>query len=344
MNVEQWMKQWLETYVKPTNKPKTYSCYDDTIRRIIVNWPELSESDLADPKELAIQQFINRMADNFAKSTLNDIRVVFRRSYDAAIRNDLCSSNPAEYITLPINARQKIVQALTFEEQTTLEAFAHKDILGHIVIFFLRTGLRASELMNLKWTDYDADQQQITIRNSKTRAGQRIVPLIPAADSIIQNQPRINECIFTSTVGTSVTSTVLKKLAIRMREATGIPFITTHVYRHCFATRLVEKGVDYKALSNLLGHTDVAFTLQQYVTAETEFLHRQISLLEGGSQKNRYIDQSAILSPSIMTELKHINDRIDFLITEVQRNKIRPTQVQTSFAIPNKIGHQDVAV
>jgi integrase len=56
--------------------------------------------------------------------------------------------------------------------------------------------------------------------------------------------------------------------------------ITTHAYRHSFATRMVEKKANYKALSTILGHSNVAFTIYQYTDAETKFLLEQIALLE----------------------------------------------------------------
>lgn len=60
--------------------------------------------------------------------------------------------------------------------------------------------------------------------------------------------------------------------------------MTIHVLRHTFATRLVEQKADYKALSKLLGHTSVAFTLQRYVTLDIEFLRDQVMLLSQGEK------------------------------------------------------------
>ena len=72
----------------------------------------------------------------------------------------------------------------------------------------------------------------------------------------------------------------MKKLYERIRKQTGIDIVTNHVYRHSFATRLVEKGADHKAISKLLGHANVAFTIHQYADAEDDFVREQISVLE----------------------------------------------------------------
>ena len=208
------------------------------------------------------------------------------QSFKAAVQNDLCEKNPIVHISIPKNASQKYVRPLTQEEQVLVESIAKQDPLGHIVFFFLYTGLRSNELCSLTWQDYDCEKETITIRKSKTKAGIRIVPLIPEAKSIIEHLPHNGDHLFSSTRNGPVTESVLKKLYMRMRKKTGIKFITNHVYRHSFATRLVELGVEYKALSKLLGHTDVAFTLRQYADAEDKFLRQQINLLHRKDLRN----------------------------------------------------------
>jgi len=200
------------------------------------------------------------------------------RSYKTAVRNHLCNENPAVDLILP-ESSEKIVRALTQDEQKKVEEAASSDKLGFIVCFLLNTGLRAGDLINLKWDDYNRDREEIYVRSSKTRAGIRVVPLLPVAKIIIESQPHHCEYVFTSTRQTHVTKTVLKKLYERMRKKTGLAFLTNRVYRHSFATRAVESGIDYKALSVIMGHTNVAFTLNRYTNAENDFLRKQIYLL-----------------------------------------------------------------
>ncbi|QKN23699.1 MULTISPECIES: tyrosine-type recombinase/integrase [Caproicibacterium] len=67
---------------------------------------------------------------------------------------------------------------------------------------------------------------------------------------------------------------------MRLRRETGINFLTTHVYRHTFATRALEDGMNVKALSKILGHTNVAFTMQRYCSPDIEFLQEQTDMLD----------------------------------------------------------------
>lgn len=138
--------------------------------------------------------------------------------------------------------------------------------------------------MALKWEDYfESDGiSAIRIRNSKTKAGDRIVPLTQKAKKILLRQKRVSEYIFTSTRGTPLTKTVLRKLYERIRKKTGLNFISNHTYRHAFATRMIEHSADYKALSTLMGHTDVAFTLNRYPRMHLDFLTQQMNLISEG--------------------------------------------------------------
>ncbi len=72
----------------------------------------------------------------------------------------------------------------------------------------------------------------------------------------------------------------LSKSCMTLRKKTGIQFLTTHVYRHTFATCALEYGINVKALSKILGHTDVAFTMQRYCSPDVDFLREQMDMID----------------------------------------------------------------
>lgn len=172
------------------------------------------------------------------------------------------------------------MEALTPEEQERVEAACRSLPLGHLIIFLDLTGLRRGELINLKWEDYDAEEGTIIIRKSKTDAGVRVIPLLPEAQEIIEQQPRWEEHIFLNTKGNPLTGTSMKRLYEHLRKLTGIQTLTNHVCRHNFATRMLEHDADIKSISKILGHTDVAFTLQRYTTTDLDHLRREIQKLK----------------------------------------------------------------
>lgn len=143
--------------------------------------------------------------------------------------------------------------------------------------FSCAPGLRAEEFCNLQWNDYNAKKQIIYVRKSKTEAGIRPVPLVKETQQIllVQHKSRFDNHIFHCSNGNPISISSLEKLYLRLRRLTGIPFITTHVYRHTFATRALEDGMNVKALSQILGHTDVAFTIKRYCSPDVAFLREQ---------------------------------------------------------------------
>lgn len=288
VSVMGWIEKWLNTYVKPNLASKTYSSYNAVTGILKTYFPELRDLPIDKFNTLHAQSIINSLADKFAKSTLCTLRVVFHESYYYAESIPSLHVHQLGKLMIPKSAKVKKVRAMTRLEQEAVESAADTALLGHIAIFFLRTGLRASELCNLDWEDYNSHNQTIKVRKSKTAAGIRFVPLCEDAQEILISQRRSSSdnAIFHSSTGNPVTQTVLQKLALRLRKESGVQFLTTHVYRHTFATRALEDGMNVKALSRILGHTDVAFTMQRYCTPDTNFLREQMDMLDR-VRKNR---------------------------------------------------------
>ena len=64
------------------------------------------------------------------------------------------------------------------------------------------------------------------------------------------------------------------------REAVLLPRITSHILRHTFGTRMMEKGVNVKAMQTILGHKDIQTTLDIYTDAQSEFTKNEIGKME----------------------------------------------------------------
>ncbi len=275
--VYDWLENWLEVYAKPTVKQPTYLTYWYSIVHIK---SFLSDKPLKDVKEIDCQRILNNMAiRKYAKSTIIKVKILLKRAFYVAVRNDYITKNVAEQLTIP-QASVKRVVCLTQEEQVIVENACKVTLYGDFALFMLNTGLRSREMRELKWSDYSEDDMEFKVVNSKTAAGVRTIPLIRISNEIIKKQPRINEYIFNNSRGFPVSVQVLKRLYERLQKITGIKKINNHIYRHSFATRALERGMNYKVLSEILGHTDIAFTLKIYTHIQIQFLHEQMKLME----------------------------------------------------------------
>ncbi len=279
MKLYELMDLWLENEVRHTKARKTYLCYSACSKQIR-NF-DTCFKNIKDVSNIEIQQLLFSL-NGYSKSTIHNTRIVINSCFKYAVINKLIDTNNIGNLKIPKNASVKVVEALTKRQQDRIEEIAENDMLGHIVIFLLRTGLRVEEMSNLKWVDFNNKCNTIKVTKSKTPTGIRELPLSKGARFIIEYCRKNNksEYIFLNSKGDKISYSSIQKLFARLKKESGILWFTPHVCRHSFATRMVERGVSIKALSELLGHKDVAFTLKRYATADIDFLRKQISLID----------------------------------------------------------------
>ena len=139
------------------------------------------------------------------------------------------------------------------------------------------TGLRVSELVNLKPSDLDLELGFIKIfgKGSKERA----VPLGLTAIAWIKRylacrerlspSGKVSKTLFVSDQGGSLSRQAAWRLIVSLGERAGIGHITPHLLRHSFATHLLENGADLRSVQMMLGHSDISTTqIYTHITNE----------------------------------------------------------------------------
>ena len=128
----------------------------------------------------------------------------------------------------------------------------------------------------------------------KTRAGRRTIPLsekmqdLLATQRLIQLETRLaqgpawnaNDLVFCSDIGTPYEGRNLCRALHRTLEAAGLEQMGVHALRHTFATRAIESGMDVRTLSEILGHTKVALTLQLYAHSSMETKQKEVAKMD----------------------------------------------------------------
>ena len=182
---------------------------------------------------------------------------------------------------------QKEMRVFSREEQSKLVTYLKNDIdvykLG--VLIALCTGIRVGELCALRWSDIedncikirrtmlrlqkkDGKGTEIYIGPPKTKKSIRTIPVLSGMVNILldfKEQSAPDSYVLSSPGYPLVEPRVMQyKFQQHLKELKidGAPF---HTLRHTFATRAVEAGIDIKALSELLGHSNVQTTLNRYV-------------------------------------------------------------------------------
>ena len=128
------------------------------------------------------------------------------------------------------------------------------------------TGMRVSELINLKITDVNLTMNYILCRDVSK---ERVIPIENVAKMALENYIKsVRESIshgsmflFTNMKGQPMTRQGFWKLIKSYAAKAGIDKdITPHMIRHSFASHLVSNGADLKAVQEMLGHSDISTT------------------------------------------------------------------------------------
>jgi len=137
-------------------------------------------------------------------------------------------------------------------------------------------GLRISEALNLKRKDITgADAITVTGKGNKAR----MVPLLPQVAKLIEDYIALcpadlpgDGALFVGARGGSLSPRIVQLTVARLRGALGLPdSATPHALRHSFATHLLARGGDLRAIQELLGHASLS-TTQIYTAVDAERL------------------------------------------------------------------------
>jgi len=138
------------------------------------------------------------------------------------------------------------------------------------------SGLRVSEALGLKRGDFtSADAMTVMGKGRK----QRMVPVLPQVQKLIADYLALCPCemppdgpLFVGAKGGPLSPRVVQLTMARIRGALGLPdSATPHALRHSFATHLLARGGDLRAIQELLGHASLS-TTQIYTEVDAERL------------------------------------------------------------------------
>ena len=132
------------------------------------------------------------------------------------------------------------------------------------------TGLRVSELVAIRAADLHIDAQYLTCVGKGNK--ERLVPIGDQATAWVQRyegevrralaagRPRPSPRLFLNARGGPLSRVGLWKILKNHARRAGLPAVSPHVLRHSFATHLLERGADLRAIQTMLGHADLSTT------------------------------------------------------------------------------------
>jgi site-specific recombinase XerD len=230
--------------------------------------------DWNNPKKLErldIVAFMNRLAGLKRTGTTRARKLASIRHFLKFLKeNGVIAGNPAETV---IRARKEEkdptvlfkneYKALLFEAQGNSRDYA-------ILLTFLKSGIRESELAALEIGDIDFLHDELTVREGKGKK-ERTIPLMPElkralkrylADRDRQDNIVDEETLFLARNGTSLNPSSIRKLVKKYYTKAGVRKSGVHTLRHTFSAHNVNNGMPIADLQRVLGHKKKETTLK----------------------------------------------------------------------------------
>jgi integrase len=177
------------------------------------------------------------------------------------------------------NAEVRAREYLTGEEVDRLIAAAGDNRSAHrdatMVLVAYRHGLRAAELVALRWDAVDFTHGQVHISRAKN-GSPSVHPLagveLRALRRLKRDQEPPSSFVFTSERGAPFTTAGFRKMVARLGKAAGFDFpVHPHQLRHACGFQLANQGTDTRTLQAYLGHRNIQHTVRYTELAPTRF-------------------------------------------------------------------------
>ncbi len=292
-NLQTWINRFLD-YIRVERNLSHHTVQAYTID--LNKYHEfLKGRDLTNPEGVQTEDVVaflgslhkQGLANRSISRTLSTVRTFHR----FLMAEGLTTADPAESVRPPKQERRlptvlephEVERLLMQPDVSTIRGIRDRAILE----FLYATGVRVSELINLKQSDLFFDEGFVRIfgKGSKER-------LVPIGDEAIHWTVRYQREVrplyakphlSADTVFVTPRGLVMSRVAVwrilkeHARKANITKNVTPHTLRHSFATHLIQGGADLRAVQEMLGHADIA-TTQIYTHVDRDYLrevHRQ---------------------------------------------------------------------
>lgn len=301
-----YMREWLEHYVKDKLRINTYKTYKVSIENHAI--PYFGNISIKDIKPFMYQKFIDSLTENnLSTETARRVHNVCFQAFKRAVINHQLENNPAANVHI----KKKQVKKLKFLEPAYLKTFYPQVYLrgetyGIFFEFLFESGARKGEAAGLQWSAIDWTTDTIFIENTldfqpddpeelfgpvKKESSVRAVKMRESymeklKDHLIyqsQRRLRLEEAyrhdlnlVFCRDDGTPLPKSTLYNVFKACLGKIGAPALPIHSTRHTHAVMLLEAGADMKYVQERLGHKNYQVTADIYSHVSKKMEERSI--------------------------------------------------------------------
>ena len=263
------LRSFLDSlYIEKGLSKNTVSSYKNDISSFS-SWCDKEHLDRLKITDLNLNNYIsNLFSTGLKSSSINRKISSIKHFYLFLLKKKVIKNSPADEITtpkqekyLPTSMSEDEVESLLGSPKSSIKIERRDKAMIEILY---ATGMRISELVNLKLTDIDFNRSVLKVFGKGSK--ERLVPYgEKAAEALriyLEDRKKLDsKDVFLSNRGAKITRGAFwQRIKIYIKRENLKSSISPHTLRHAFATHLLNRGADLRSVQILLGHSDLSTT------------------------------------------------------------------------------------
>lgn len=271
------MEKTIESFLKYLTQERRYSkktveAYQEDLKTYyrFLDEKKISYQNITNDEIRRFLKYLN--SKKYSKNTISRLLSTLRHYYNYLITQKIVFKNPFKVIRNP-KKDKRMPNFLQYDELekiiNSIELTDEFNIRNRLIIELLyATGLRVSELSNLKIADFNFKTKEIRVIGKGSK--ERIVFFGEYANEVLllylkEARPKLskqsNEYLLLNKNGTKLSTRGIELVIEKVIKELSIKHhISPHTIRHTFATDLLNNGADLKSVQELLGHSSLSTT------------------------------------------------------------------------------------
>ncbi|HLS07741.1 site-specific integrase [Lentibacillus sp.] len=293
ITLKNYLTEWLEVFAKQNVRKSTFKGYTSAIYSRLI--PKFGFIRIKEIKPPMLLKYYNELSEEgITPEYINYLHTILKHSLDTAVTWGYIKNNPVLKVSPPPRKRKQmdtwsVDECRFFLKYTKEHAKHHKYMLYFLAIF---TGMRRGELLGLKWSDVNFENNTISVSRSlyyvpdegivthepKTLHSIRSISI---SDEVLNRLREYQTCqkekmlltgnhlsdshfIISPSAGSPLNPNTVHKLFLYDIKKAGLKRIRFHDLRHTHATIMLKLGEHPKIVSERLGHTNIQTTMNKY--------------------------------------------------------------------------------
>ena len=269
----------IESYKKDLNSFEKFLGEDKDLNRVDVH--------------LVRNYLACQLEEGNSKTTCCRKLAALRHYFDFLLKEKILAENvflfvdsPKKEIRYPEALYIEQIEELFAKNKERTDEFQLRD--QAIIELLYASGVRVSELVNIKINEIDLKNRQIRVFG-KGRKERLVMFSKSCAETLYQYIDKyvLNQYLFTNSQGQKLTTRGVEYILEKIPEKCGVNLkLHPHLFRHTFATHLLEGGADLRVIQELLGHESIN-TTQVYTHVTEEAMKHQFEMSHPRAKKPR---------------------------------------------------------